>query len=104
MAERRAAYPPEYRRQMVELVRAGRRPGELVQRLIASTGSPGRRGVCGQDAGSRASTASTAASTGERSYTWVKNTLQRARLVEKAAGRGKHPDAGGAASARRWRG
>ena len=29
MAERRAAYAPEYRRQMVELVRAGRTPGEL---------------------------------------------------------------------------
>ena len=27
---------------------------------------------------------------GERSYTWVKNTLQRARLVAKAPGRGKH--------------
>ena len=27
---------------------------------------------------------------GERSYTWVKNTLQRARLVDKAPGRGKH--------------
>ena len=29
MAERRAAYAPEYRRQMVELVRSGRTPGEL---------------------------------------------------------------------------
>ena len=27
---------------------------------------------------------------GERSYTWVKNTLQRAGLVAKAPGRGKH--------------
>ena len=27
---------------------------------------------------------------GTRSYTWVKNTLQRARLVAKAPGRGKH--------------
>ena len=41
---------------------------------------------------------------GGRSYTWVKNTLQRAGLVAKAPGRGKHPDAGAAASARRWRG
>ena len=39
---------------------------------------------------------------GERSYTWVKNALQRAGLVAKAPGRGKHPDAGGDASARRW--
>ena len=29
MAERRAPYAPEYRRQMVELVRPGRTPGEL---------------------------------------------------------------------------
>ena len=31
MAERRVAYAPEYRRQMVELVRAGRTPGELAR-------------------------------------------------------------------------
>ena len=31
MTERRAAYAPEYRRQMVELVRTGRTPGELAR-------------------------------------------------------------------------
>ena len=36
MAERRAAYAPEYRRQMVELVRAGRTPGELAREFECS--------------------------------------------------------------------
>jgi transposase len=31
MAKTRAPYPPEFRRQMVELVRAGRSPEELAQ-------------------------------------------------------------------------
>ena len=31
MARTRPAYPPEFRRQMVELVRAGRSPRELAQ-------------------------------------------------------------------------
>jgi transposase len=31
MPRTRAAYPPEFRRQMVELVRAGRRPEELAK-------------------------------------------------------------------------
>lgn len=35
--------------------------------------------------------------------TWAKNTVQRAGLAAKAPGRGKHPDAGGAASERRRR-
>ena len=29
MSKRRSAYPPEFRRQMVELVRSGRNPEEL---------------------------------------------------------------------------
>ena len=36
MAERRVAYAPEYRRQMVELVRAGRTPGELAREFECS--------------------------------------------------------------------
>ena len=36
MAERRAAYAPEYRRQMLELVRAGRTPGELIREFECS--------------------------------------------------------------------
>ena len=36
MSERRAAYAPEYRRQMVELVRTGRRPGELAREFGCS--------------------------------------------------------------------
>ena len=36
MAERRAAYAPEYRRQMVELVRAGRTPEELAREFECS--------------------------------------------------------------------
>ena len=36
MAERRAAYAPDYRRQMVELVRAGRTPGELAREFECS--------------------------------------------------------------------
>ena len=31
MARTHAAYAPEYRRQMVELVRSGRTPGELTR-------------------------------------------------------------------------
>ena len=31
MAKTRSAYPPEFRRQMVELVRAGRSPEELAR-------------------------------------------------------------------------
>jgi hypothetical protein len=31
MGKTRAAYPPEFRRQMVEVVRAGRSPEELVR-------------------------------------------------------------------------
>ena len=31
MAERRPPYAPEYRRQMAELVRTGRMPGELAR-------------------------------------------------------------------------
>jgi len=31
MGKTRAAYPPEFRRQMVELVRAGRSPEELAR-------------------------------------------------------------------------
>ena len=37
MAERRAPYAPEYRRQMVELVRAGRTPGELAREFGCSS-------------------------------------------------------------------
>ena len=37
MAERRALYAPEYRRQMVELVRAGRTPGELAREFGCSS-------------------------------------------------------------------
>ena len=36
MSERRAGYAPEYRRQMVELVRVGRRPGELAREFGCS--------------------------------------------------------------------
>ena len=36
MRERRAAYAPEYRRQMVELVRTGRTPGELAREFECS--------------------------------------------------------------------
>ena len=36
MAERRPPYAPEYRRQMVELVRAGRTPGELAREFECS--------------------------------------------------------------------
>ena len=36
MTERRAAYAPEYRRQMVELVRTGRTPGELAREFECS--------------------------------------------------------------------
>ena len=36
---------------------------------------------------------------GRRSYTWVKNTLQRAGLVAKAPGRGQAPSAPGASAA-----
>ena len=36
MAERHAGYAPEYRRQMVELVRAGRTPGELAREFECS--------------------------------------------------------------------
>ena len=31
MSQRRGAYPPEFRRQMVELVKAGRKPSELAR-------------------------------------------------------------------------
>ena len=37
MAERRAPYAPEYRRQMVELMRAGRTPGELAREFGCSS-------------------------------------------------------------------
>ena len=37
MAERRAPYALEYRRQMVELVRAGRTPGELAREFGCSS-------------------------------------------------------------------
>ena len=37
MGERRAPYAPEYRRQMVELVRAGRTPGELAREFGCSS-------------------------------------------------------------------
>ena len=37
MTERRVAYAPEYRRQMVELVRAGRTPGELAREFECSS-------------------------------------------------------------------
>ena len=44
MAARRAAYAPEYRRQMVELVRAGRTPGELAgEKRRGRAGRPVRR-------------------------------------------------------------
>ena len=36
MAERRPSYAPEYRRQMVELVRTGRTPGELAREFECS--------------------------------------------------------------------
>ena len=36
MAERRPPYAPEYRHQMVELVRAGRTPGELAREFECS--------------------------------------------------------------------
>ena len=36
MAQRRPPYAPEYRRQMVELVRAGRTPGELAREFECS--------------------------------------------------------------------
>ena len=36
MTERRAAYAPQYRRQMVELVRTGRTPGELAREFECS--------------------------------------------------------------------
>ena len=36
MTERRAAYAPEYRRQIVELVRTGRTPGELAREFECS--------------------------------------------------------------------
>ena len=36
MAERSPPYAPEYRRQMVELVRAGRTPGELAREFECS--------------------------------------------------------------------
>lgn len=31
MSQRRGAYPPEFRQQMVELVKAGRKPSELAR-------------------------------------------------------------------------
>lgn len=31
MSQRRGAYPPEFRQQMVELVRLGRKPGDLAK-------------------------------------------------------------------------
>ena len=37
MAQRHAPYAPEYRRQMVELVRAGRTPGELAREFECSS-------------------------------------------------------------------
>ena len=37
MARRRASYAPEYRRRMVELVRAGRTPGELAREFGCSS-------------------------------------------------------------------
>ena len=37
MAERRAAYAPEYRRQMVELVLVGRTPAELAREFECSS-------------------------------------------------------------------
>ena len=37
MAERHAPYAPEYRRQMVELVRTGRTPGELAREFECSS-------------------------------------------------------------------
>ena len=37
MAERHAPYAPEYRRQMVELVRTGRTPGELAREFGCSS-------------------------------------------------------------------
>ena len=37
MAQRHAPYAPEYRRQMVELVRAGRTPGELAREFGCSS-------------------------------------------------------------------
>ena len=43
MAERRAPYAPEYRRQMVELMRAGRTPGELARRMAVLLSAEGRQ-------------------------------------------------------------
>ena len=41
MGKTRAAYPPEFRRQMVELMRAGRSPEELAARSrIAKPADP----------------------------------------------------------------
>jgi hypothetical protein len=36
MAKTRGAYPPEFRRQMVELVHAGRTPEELAHEFVSS--------------------------------------------------------------------
>jgi hypothetical protein len=40
MSKRRRAYPPEFRRQMVELVRSGRNPEELSREFEPAAGEP----------------------------------------------------------------
>lgn len=38
MPESRPPYPPEFRRQMIELVRTGRNPEELAKELVPTQG------------------------------------------------------------------
>ena len=45
MGKTRAAYPPEFRRQMVELVRAGRSPEELARECARRGGRMAPPGV-----------------------------------------------------------
>ena len=40
MSQRRGAYPPEFRQQMVELVKAGRKPSELARDGLWPDGRP----------------------------------------------------------------
>jgi len=45
----RAAYPPEFRRQMVELVRAGRSPEELAREFEPTVQSDSRRKISAEE-------------------------------------------------------
>ena len=59
MARTHQAYPPEFRRQMVELVQSGRTPNELAREYEASAGSIRRVAQSERDAGQRSDGLST---------------------------------------------